>query len=414
MKLNLENFTAPDLDTWRSKIKAEQKSAKNLLYLNDIEDIEFDPSQKKMLFDFDTNDSKSTNDWGITAYRIVDNIQESNRFLLQCLKQGANELFLDMRMQDTDWSVLFNNIHLDYIHTSVCIQNAEQLNSLIAYLPEATQKHFSISLDPIHPIALDTVLDSKFSISISGFGLEQIGGKASDQISLLLCFGASIIDRLKDPERIQFELGIGSDFFVELAKIRALKWLWKHLLNENNIISSGTKVMARIGWTNKSLKDPDINILRQTTESISAVSGGASSILIHDSHIYSEENNSWFYQRLALNISHVLKEEAYLTKVNDPLKGAFVIEMLTECLVKKSWDSFLKSMNLGMQQYIETILKEEVQEIRNKKLKAFDGDKRQLIGINLFPKESDKKNTWKGIPKYLDFNYLIFEKHQDV
>ena len=414
MKLNLENFTAPDLDTWRSKIKAEQKSAENLLYLNDIEDIEFDPSQKKMLFDFDTNDSKSTNDWGITAYRIVDNIQESNRFLLQCLKQGANELFLDIRMQDTDWSVLFNNIHLDYIHTSVCIQNAEQLNSLITYLPEATQKHFSISLDPIHPIALDTVLDSKFSISISGFGLEQIGGKASDQISLLLCFGASIIDRLKNPERIQFELGIGSDFFVELAKTRALKWLWKHLLNENNINSSGTKVMARIGWTNKSLKDPDINILRQTTESISAVSGGASSILIHDSHIYSEEKNSWFYQRLALNISHVLKEEAYLTKVNDPLKGAFVIEMLTECLVKKSWNSFLKSMDLGMQQYIETILKEEVQEIRNKKLKAFDGDKRQLIGINLFPKESDKKNTWKGIPKYLDFNYLIFEKHQDV
>lgn len=409
MKLNLDNFKAPDLNEWRSKIIAETGSNKKHLYHNAVEGIEIDTTEKTNTSNFESDCNDSINDWNVGTYYNVTDASKANQFILKCLAHGSNELYLNIQSLSPNWSLIFNEIHLEYIHIVLTFSNHDQLNSFFDYLPGSLEKNFSVSIDPLNPIGLDKILESNLSISINGFNIEQVGAKVSDQLSLLLYFGESILQSVKDETRIGFELGIGSDFFLEISKIRALKWLWRHLLNKNNRETTACSIGARIGWSNKSLKDPDINILRQTTEAISAISGGVNSVLIHSSHTLSDDQDNWLYQRMALNISHILKEESYLSKVNDPLRGSFIIEQLTEKLISNSWDDFLHCMECENIDSIKEKLITNISAARELKTISFEKGEKQLLGINLYPTEVTNKLSWIGIPDYLGFDYLIFE-----
>ena len=409
MKINLNNFKAPDLDLWRSKIKAETKASGELHYTNDIEGIKFDPSEKKIEFDFGSQKNNEENDWGITAYIPVRDEQSANTLALKCLSQGANILYFEIASTSTDWNKVFNGIHIDYIDIIMAFEQETELKSLAEFIPKSAKQHVSISVDPLRPIDTNFILQAGFKIIVNGFHLEQIGANGIDQISTILHYAESLIEKF-DVDKISFEIGIGSDFFIELSKVRALKWLWQHILRKNDMTIPKTCILGRMGWTNKSLKDPDTNILRQTTEAISAISGGVTSILIHSSHTYSIESDNWFYERLALNISHILKEESYLSKVNDPMRGAYINEKMTLILIQKCWTQFLKFNEIESKSLINDFLKKSIQNTRTKKLTAFKEGTHELIGINLFQNKIEQKNAWTKGPKYLDFNYLIFEK----
>jgi len=413
MKFNLDNFNAPDLEVWRSKIKAETKAIGDLSYKNEVEGIEFDPTQKTLDYDFGTQEFSEPNDWGITAFIPVLDEKTANSFALKCLSQGANVLYFNISAKSTDWNAVFKDIHIEYINIIVAFERELELQNFIAFIPESVKEHVSISIDPLRPHNIKPILQAGLKLMVNGFHLEQIGANATDQLSTILYYAESLIDKV-DPNNISFEIGIGSNFFVELAKVRTLKWLWQHILLKNNKSIPKTTILGRMGWTNKSLKDPDTNILRQTTESISSISGGVSSILIHSSHTYSLETNNWFYKRLALNISHILKEESYLTKVNDPMRGAYLSEKMTLVMIRNCWSQFLKFIDIEDNEVIIGKLKESIEKTRTIKLDAFKKTEHELIGINLFKNKKEQKNTWSNIPSYLDFDYLIFEMEKDA
>jgi len=413
MKFNLDNFNAPDLEAWRSKIKAETKAIGDLSYKNEVEGIEFDPTEKTLDYDFGTQELSEPNDWGISAYIPVLDEKTANIFALKCLSQGANVLYFNISAKSTDWNAVFKDIHIEYINIIVAFERELELQNFIAFIPESVKEHVSISIDPLRPHNIKPILQAGLKLMVNGFHLEQIGANATDQLSTILYYAESLIDKV-DPNNISFEIGIGSNFFVELAKVRTLKWLWQHILLKNNKSIPKTTILGRMGWTNKSLKDPDTNILRQTTESISSISGGVSSILIHSSHTYSLETNNWFYKRLALNISHILKEESYLTKVNDPMRGAYLSEKMTLVMIRNCWSQFLKFIDIEDNKAIIGKLKESIEKTRTIKLDAFKKTEHELIGINLFKNKKEQKNTWSNIPSYLDFDYLIFEMEKDA
>lgn len=412
MKFNLDDFKVPDLEVWRSKIKAETKAVDKISYTNKVEGIQFDPSEKKLEYDFGTEQGQETNDWGITAYIPVTNEKTANSLALNCLGQGANVLYLNISTSLTDWSVVFKDIHVDYINVIMSFEEQAELKTFIDFMPNSAKEHVSISIDLFCPLDSELIIESGFKVMLNGFHLEQIGAKVTDQLSTIIYYAETLLHKL-DPKNISFEIGIGSDFFIELAKIRALKWLWRHILLKNGKSIPKTTILGRIGWTNKSLNDPDTNILRQTTECISSISGGVSSILIHSSHTYSLEPNNWFYKRLALNISHILKEESYLTKVNDPMRGAYITEKITFVLIQNCWSQFLNFMEINAQEPIIDLLKASIKKTRNLKLKAFEKGQHELVGINLFPNKSEQNNSWSNVPKYLEFDYLIFERGKD-
>ncbi len=413
MKFNLDNFNAPDLEAWRFKIKAETKAIGNLSYKNEVEGIEFDHTQKTLDYDFGTQQDSEPNDWGITAYIPVLDEKTANLFALKCLSQGANVLYLNISAKPTDWNTVFKGIHIEYIHIIIAFEQESELQTFIDFIPKSAKEHISISIDPLRTYDIKPVLEAGFKLMVNGFHLEQIGANSIDQLSTILYFAESLIGKT-EPNNISFEIGIGSNFFLELAKVRALKWLWRHILLKNNKAIPKTSILGRMGWTNKSLKDPDTNILRQTTESISSISGGVSAILIHSSHTYSLEPNNWFYKRLALNISHILKEESYLTKVNDPMRGAYLSEKMTFVLIQNCWSQFRKFIEIEDKEVIINQLKESIEKTRALKSEAFEKAEHELIGINLFKNAKEQKNKWSNVPNYLGFDYLIFEKGQDA
>lgn len=412
MTLKLDNFAPPNLDAWRIKIKEETKSEELVRYTNEIEAISIDPTDKSEAKDFSNLIKSDNNDWSIGAQIDVLDEDKANDYALQCLNKGVNLLYINVKNKNIEWLRLFKSVQIEYIKIVVKLENDDQLLSLDQFLSDAEKENVSIAVDPFKINSTEALLKTKFNIIINAFHLEQIGAKATDQLSITLHFTEKLLSKIDDPKRIQFDLGIGSDFFIETSKFRALNWLWRHLLQCNNLLNSEVVILARSGWTNKSIIDPDTNLLRQTTESISAISGGANSLLIHAPHAFSNSNDKWFYKRLGINISHILKEEAYFTKINDPLKGAYLIEKLTEKIITNAWDQFLRYQNEDDNSVINMLVK-NIEITRELKLRDFNTGHKELIGINVFPIENDKGYCWSETPRYLGFDYLIYEKLQN-
>jgi methylmalonyl-CoA mutase len=297
---------------------------------------------------------------------------------------------------------------LDFIHVSIKFHNKDQIKGFKTFLSKKTERNFTVVIDPIDNNYVHSFKESKVSFMIDGFSCEQIGGSSYQQLGLILHSAEQILQEIKKPERIKFHVGIGSHFLIETSKVRALKWLWEHLLKENGIQTESIFILGSTGWTNKSLKDPNMNLLRQTTEGISGINGGISGLLIHPASLLSQKVNHWFDTRMSLNISHILKEESFLSKVNDPLHGSYIIEMITEQIIINSWDLFIEIQNDSHTETKKKIL-ERIEIVRLQKEKHFLSGETQLLGINLFNIETTSSDSWQDIPEYLGMKFLIYE-----
>ena len=131
---------------------------------------------------------------------------------------------------------------------------------------------------------------------------------------------------------IQWNLGAGSSYFIEIARIRAARHLFSNLLAAYGG-KQDTQVFIHSITTdwNKTIFDSHVNMLRLTTEAMAAVLGGCDSLLVnpYDS-CYREPGD--FSERISRNIQHILKEESYFDRVVDPAAGSYYIESLTDSL----------------------------------------------------------------------------------
>ena len=251
MTLKLDNFAPPNLDAWRIKIKEETKSEELVRYTNEIEAISIDPTDKSEAKDFSNLIKSDNNDWSIGAQIDVLDEDKANDYALQCLNKGVNLLYINVKNKNIEWLRLFKSVQIEYIKIVVKLENDDQLLSLEQFLSDAEKENVSIAVDPFKINSTEALLKTKFNIIINAFHLEQIGAKATDQLSITLHFTEKLLSKIDDPKRIQFDLGIGSDFFIETSKFRALNWLWRHLLQCNNLSNSEIVILARSGWTNK-------------------------------------------------------------------------------------------------------------------------------------------------------------------
>ena len=168
---------------------------------------------------------------------------------------------------------------------------------------------------------------------------------AVEYLSQLTARGLSADDAAS---RMRFSFGIGTGYFMEIAKLRAARILWSLITDSYNIgrvagrmqIHSVTKV-----WKDK-VPDPYFNMLRTQTEAMSAVLGGTDSMTVNPFDITSGESGE-FAERIARNQQLILREEAYFDKVADPSSGSYYIENLTALVAENSWKLFLEIENNG-------------------------------------------------------------------
>ena len=198
----------------------------------------------------------------------------------------------------------------------------------------------------------------------------------------------------KQPEFGQFQpqflVASGHNYFFEIAKIKALRWLYATLAKEYDLPQT-CHILAQPTKRNKTLYDYNVNLLRTTTESMSAILGGADCInnIPYDA-IYHKNNE--FGDRIARNQLLVMKNEAYLGKVANAAEGTFYIESLTRQFAEAALEifreiekggGFLKELKAG-------VIQKKIKESAKKEQELFDNGELVLIGTNKYENPQDQ------------------------
>lgn len=225
------------------------------------------------------------------------------------------------------------------------------------------------------------------------------GAEEADELAFILlifqeyfeAFSGSISSKqLAKMARVR--ISIGGDYFLAIAKIRAIRFLWHMFLDAWNVDSRSEQleIAAESCLRNKTIYDPYSNLIRSTLEGMSAIIGGADSLSLHPFDLFCVEPgpDSW---RLALNVQHLLHDEAHLDKVCDPASGAWFTDQLTQKLVEKAWEQFetLQKQGTYSQLLEKGIIQERIhisaQNVRN----AIRTRKLGIIGTSQFAAAGD-------------------------
>lgn len=179
-----------------------------------------------------------------------------------------------------------------------------------------------------------------------------------------------------------FTVAIGSNYFFEIAKLKALRILWKTLAQAFNV-SEKCYIFTASSYRNKTIIDYNVNFLRTTTECMSAALGNADYIYNapYDS-IYNLDNE--FGTRLALNQLLIMKNESHFAKVNNATEGSFYIESLTEQIAEKALKLFKDIESTGgyLKQLKEGTIQRKLQEQANQELLNFEKGEKKVVGIS--------------------------------
>jgi methylmalonyl-CoA mutase len=229
-------------------------------------------------------------------------------------------------------------------------------------------------------------------ISVNSALYQNAGATIVQQIAYTLAHANEYFNRIEvtTPHTMVLEIAVGTNYFFEIAKLRAIRLLFNTIAaayNQNwncHLVVSPTK-------RNKTLYDYNVNMLRTTTECMSAILGGADTIanLPYDA-LYHKDNE--FGDRIARNQLLILKNESYFDKVNNPSDGSYYIESLTQQLADKALTLFkdIEANGGFLKQLNEGIIKRKIQESADKEQDLFDAGKEILLGTNKHANKDDR------------------------
>jgi len=239
-------------------------------------------------------------------------------------------------------------------------------------------------------------------ININAHLIHNSGGSLTQELAYSLAMGNEYITNLLSKgqqiddilSRIQFTYAIGSNYFLEISKIRAARLLWSAIAEQfkpANEISKYMVIHSISSLWNKTIYDPYVNLLRCTTEAMSAAIGGCDSMTVLPFDIAYKSGDS-ISNRIARNIQIILKEEAYFNKIVDASAGSYYVENLTESIAEASWQMFLNIESKGG--FINTALSGEINQgietIAVKKQEDLALRRQILLGTNQYPDYSEK------------------------
>ncbi|TBX68719.1 methylmalonyl-CoA mutase [Flavobacterium silvisoli] len=342
---------------------------------------------------------------------FVHDVKKSNQRALDSLNRGAESIRFTIENETVDLAELMQNLPLGntVYYFNLPFLSVDFVSKINAYQAQSHAK-IIIQIDPIGQLAHDgnwfENLDKDFEklnhlasntasqapfLSISSGIYQNAGANMVQQLGYTLAHVNEYFNRiptLRQP--ITIEVAVGTNYFFEIAKLRALRLLFATLAQEYDhtfdchIIATPTK-------RNKTLYDYNVNMLRTTTECMSAILGGADAVanLPYDS-LYHKDNE--FGDRIARNQLLVLKHESYFDKVNNPADGAYYIETLTLQLAEKALALFkdIEAHGGFITQLIEGSIQKKINESAAKEQELFDSGKEILLGTNKYPNKNDK------------------------
>jgi methylmalonyl-CoA mutase len=338
------------------------------------------------------------NDWINNIYVPKDSPKNMNAFALKQLMNGATGLTFDLYDFDANQcDLIIKEIGFEHIASTFYYSTKEQydwLNKLA-------------STQSLNGSAINTgnqkfgLINNIRNFIVKGIDVQYAGGNIHQEVGYALNKGHALLYQLINDgmsvddaaAQIKFKLGIGSNFFFEVAKFKAFRALWYTVVQSykpEHSCSTIAYIEAETGFLNKSLKDPHNNLLRQTTEALSAVLGGVDELTIRPYNAWSTDTDLDKTQRLGLNIALLLKEESYLDKVIDPAGGAYILDDLMNSIKEKSWTTFQKLEKEGID-----FLKSAINSIAKKRIEKSEKQENKHIGINKYFNNEPSKTAWK-------------------
>jgi methylmalonyl-CoA mutase len=191
---------------------------------------------------------------------------------------------------------------------------------------------------------------------------------------------------------IMFSLSVGSNYFMEIAKLRAFRMLWSMVAEQYKVDLSDFKIYIHSQGSiwNKSVYDPNVNMLRSTTEAMAATIGGTNSLSLrsYDLGFKAEDD---FSRRISRNVQLVLKHESYFDKIVDPAAGSYYIETLTDKLAKQAWTLFQKTEATGgfIKLALDGEVKKEIETVAQKRDIDIANRKITILGTNQYPNPTE-------------------------
>ena len=189
--------------------------------------------------------------------------------------------------------------------------------------------------------------------------------------------------------RMQFTIAVGSNYFLEIGKLRAVKMLWAKIVEQykpQSVESMKMNIHAVTSGWNKSIYDPHVNMLRTTTEVMAAAIGGVDSMTVQpfDSTFKKPDE---FSSRVARNQQIILKNESYLDKVADAAAGSYYIENITDAIADAAWKLFVELEKMGgFVKAVESgFIKSEIDKTCQKRDMDIAMRKQVFVGVNQYP-----------------------------
>ncbi|TGK93018.1 methylmalonyl-CoA mutase [Leptospira brenneri] len=239
-------------------------------------------------------------------------------------------------------------------------------------------------------------------VGIHSYYLRDAGASIGQELAYSLSWGVDYLNRHLDAgvaiedaaSNLWFWTGIGSDYFTEIAKLRALRILWTEILNAYKPglgESLPALIVAQTSNFQFTAYDPYVNMLRGTTAAMSAVMGGADfvAVLPFDSEYSAQQELG---KRIARNSQLLLRYESFLDKVEDPAAGSYYLEVLTKKLAETAWTKFQTIEKEGgfLHALQKGTLQKEISVRADKKRNALATKKEILLGTNQYPLPSER------------------------
>ena len=434
---------------WEAKIREDLKGAdyeKKLVWktlegfkvkpyytAGDLEDLQY-LEQPPGSFPFVRGNKTTGNDWEIRQDIMVSDIATAVQKAASAIERGATAIGFDLVNKGDlyyhDFKQLISDIDLTRVRLNLLAGEsaADILDFLLRAMEErnipANMLKGSLSYDPMGQLtctggfyrseqgdfetseqlllSAENELPGFRVLPVNSYLFSNAGASAVQELAFALAMSAEYLTRLTDmghsaPDiagHMQWNMGVGSNYFMEIAKIRAARLLFSRM---TEAYESGSAVSAPVfihsittDW-NKTLYDPNVNMLRLTTEAMAAVLGGCDSLLVKPYDTWFREPGD-FSERVSRNIQVILKEESHFNKVADPAAGSYFIESLTHSLAEHAWQLFLATDAQGgyVKAFVSGFVQEEILKTAVLRKQMIASRREVMLGTNQYPNANER------------------------
>ena len=337
------------------------------------------------------------NRWRVHQTVSVVCPKEANAEALKILNAGVDSLGFCIASADfsaADLDMLLKDICIPAVEITFC---GEKMANVAELVLAKVEKEGIAKEDVRIAFCIDPLVKHVRIVTVAGQTFGNSGSTIVEELAFTLSAGHDYLVRLTDAgldvdaaaRKLRFSFSVSSNYFMEIAKFRAARMLWANIVKGYGPAKNCAckmQIHAETSRWNQTVYDPYVNMLRGTTEAMSATIAGVHSLEVMPFDA-SFENPTEFSKRIARNVELLLKNESHFDQVVDPAGGSYYVENLTQSIAAEAWKLFLEIEEKGgyTAAYKAGFIKERIAASAAAKDKNIATRRQTLLGANQYP-----------------------------